>query len=325
MPIGDELGEGKVEWLKLPQDLQGRFFELAEEESRKIAESVRELADELRRASELLRFEPLPEGEEGFTVAAVDGSRSPRLSERLGVRYGVFSAGVVYLGKGGRREEFRAGTFKRRQVFSADRSKHFFDLLTVSVERDLALRALKEADLVLVDGSFYGFMYSALKAKEEGSLGEEEARLVREIADATSELVRSGRAVGIVKRSHTRVIGGYVALRDPGTRLKSVLDKMILSYSMPPRTYVDYRALIGDEHPQVYTNVARLIMWGKGGSDVMDVARRNAFRAFRELGIDSSHFSRLRRMQVRAHPGAPVCEVEFPADADLGRILGIMG
>jgi len=30
-------------------------------------------------------------------VAAVDGSRSPRMSERLGVRYGVFSVGAVVL------------------------------------------------------------------------------------------------------------------------------------------------------------------------------------------------------------------------------------
>jgi len=59
--------------------------------------------EELERHLEGLRqmvekhFRPLPEGSPLVRVAAVDCSRSPRLSERLGVRYGVFAVGITYL------------------------------------------------------------------------------------------------------------------------------------------------------------------------------------------------------------------------------------
>jgi TRAP-type C4-dicarboxylate transport system substrate-binding protein len=34
---------GEIEWLKLPPDLQHRFFELAEEESKRLSRTIEEL------------------------------------------------------------------------------------------------------------------------------------------------------------------------------------------------------------------------------------------------------------------------------------------
>ena len=109
---------GEIEWLKLPPDLQHRFFELAEEESKRLSRTIEELERHLEGLQQMLEehFEPLPEGGPLVRVAAVDSSRSPRLSERLGVRYGVFAAGITYLRGGEREEAFRAGVFKRRQA-----------------------------------------------------------------------------------------------------------------------------------------------------------------------------------------------------------------
>jgi hypothetical protein len=102
--------------------------------------------------------------------------------------------------------------FKRRQALSPDKSRLFFDLLTAYVERKLALEALQRAELVIVDGSFFGFLYQAMQMQRGGLYGEADQKLVHEVYSDTVELLKSGKAVGVIKRSHTRAIGGYLAL-----------------------------------------------------------------------------------------------------------------
>jgi hypothetical protein len=69
---------GEIEWLKLPPDLQHRFFELAEEESKRLSRTIEELERHLEGLQQMLEehFEPLPEGGPLVRVAAVDSSRS---------------------------------------------------------------------------------------------------------------------------------------------------------------------------------------------------------------------------------------------------------
>jgi hypothetical protein len=317
----------ELEWIRLPQDIQHRFFELAENESRHIARTLRELRESLGELKRLIEpyLEPLPAHDEVIRVAAVDGSRSPRLSERLGVRYGAFTAGITFLRGQERRDVYYAGVFKRKQALSAERSRYFFDLLMVSAERKLALEALEEADLVIVDGAFYSFVYPVMRMKKEGLYREEEERIVRETFDRTQRLLRSGKAIAVIKRSHSRAIGGYLALNRRDIPLATLIDKLALSFIMPARSVFDYHRLIGDTPVPIYTHVARYAAQDKWPEDPLAKAEETAYEPFEVLGLERPEPKALRRLQVRAYAHLPPCEIEYPSSLDKHLLLRWLG
>jgi len=314
----DELAE-YVEWLKLPHDLQSRFFQKAEEESTRIAESLGIMLKDLEEIRPLIepRVRRLATHDRQFTVGAVDGSRSPSLSERIGARYGVFTAGGVVI-KGNTRlaERYEAGIFKRRQVYSKDRSKYFFSLLTIYAERRLALDLLNEVDLLLLDGSFYGFVYTALPMLREGKVGDEERRLISDIKQMTDRLVESRRVLSVIKRSHASVIGGWIALEEnkPDNPYVGILDKLMLTYLMPGGSVLFYDDLIGEKHPAMfYIRLAALARMGwPAERDPVKRAYEVTYDPFTKFNLDYSLFNTLTRMQVKAYAATPVCEIEYP-------------
>jgi len=266
-------------------------------------------------------------------VAAVDGSRSPRLSERLGVRYGVFSVGaVVLMGSKRVKEEYQAGQFKRKQAFSQDVSRYFFSLLSTYAERRMAADLLDEVEdgFLIIDGSFYGFVYSALGMRKQGLFGDQERELFNRTCDLTDELMKSGRTVGVIKRSHTRAIGGSLALknRDLVGKAESpvtIIDKLILSALMPKGTIFRYERLAGDDPVYVYTQLAYMAQRGIWDEDPLKTARDRAYEPYRMMNIGEDAVRKLRRMQVKSHANAPVCEIEYPVTVpvdDLKKLLG---
>jgi len=321
--------EELVEWVKLPQDLQHRFFELAEEEAGRVAKTIQELDSQLKDLKERLQpyMRKLPSSNEVLTVAAVDSSRSPRLSERLGIRYGVFATGLLYLkGIEKRDEVFRAGVFKRKQALSQDKSRHSFDLYTMYAERRLASEALDRCDVLILDGSFYGFVYPAQRMKRIGFYGPQEDQIVKETYEFTEKLRRSGKAIGVIKRSHTRAIGGYLALKDRSNPFITVIDKLILSTFMPERTIFAYQDLIGDRPVQVYTQLALLAsMSMKWDGEPLQEAERRAYAPFETLGLPEDGVKEMRRLQVRAFRDVPPCEIEYPSSISLDRLVGWLG
>ncbi|WP_309493325.1 DNA double-strand break repair nuclease NurA [Candidatus Hecatella orcuttiae] len=317
-----------LEWVKLPQDLQHHFFKLAEEEAEKLSESVRRLSRQLGELKARLQpyIHSLPGNDMALTVAAVDSSRSPRLSERLGVRYGVFATGAVYLkGVESREETFRAGVFKRKQALSQDKSKYLFDLLTTYTERKLALEALDRCDLLILDGSFYGFIYGASLMKKTELYGDQEEEIVKKIFEMTEELRRSGKTVGVIKRSHTRSIGGYLAFKHGDSAFTSIIDKLILSMLMPENSYFRYQELIGEEPVQIYSGYARLVSIGWSEGDLMEEAEKRAYRPLENLKLDKEGLKKMRRMQVRFHRDTAPCEIEFPASIGKKKLLEWFG
>ncbi|MGB9730037.1 MAG: hypothetical protein ACPL1B_09255, partial [Thermoprotei archaeon] len=88
-----------IEWIKLPQDLQHKFFELASKEAEELTSKISSLKIQLESLRSLIEpyMHKLNTNNKVFTIAAVDSSRSPRLSERLGIRYGVIAGGLVFL------------------------------------------------------------------------------------------------------------------------------------------------------------------------------------------------------------------------------------
>jgi hypothetical protein len=248
------------------------------------------------------------------------------LSERLGVRYGVFASGIIYLkGVEKRREVFRAGVFKRKQALSQDKSRYFFDLITTYVERKLALEALDQCDILLLDGSFYGFIYPAQRMKRTGLYGPQEDQIVRETFEVTEELRRSGKAVGVIKRSHTRAIGGYLALKDRNNIFITVIDKLILSTFMPQRSVFAYQELIGDRPIQVYTQLALLASSTKWEVEPILEAEKRAYAPFETLGLQKEGLKEMRRLQVRVYRDMPPCEIEYPSSIGLEKIMEWLG
>ena len=320
-----ENAEELPEWVKLPLDLQHEFFKLAEEEAKRLIEVIRKIDENLRSLkSELAQhIRELPKQTRKSIIAAVDSSRSPRFSERLGVRYGVFATGTVYLkGTEKRKEKIEPGIFKRKQALSRDESRYFFSLLTTYCERKMALEALKECDILFIDGSFYGFMYPALDMKKLGLLElEDKKKIFKRTFEFTEELRKSGKVLGVIKRSHTRALGGYRVLEHGDDTLVNVIDKHILSLIMPERSYFEYKSLLGDSPPIIYTGIARLASKEKKVENLMERAKDRAYKPFEELEVPKDGFISMRRAQVRFYGDLPPCELEYPSTINLENIL----
>jgi len=318
--------EEYIEWLKLPHDLQAKFFQEAESESDRIVKRLKDVADGLLEIKPLLQphFRKLGKREQAYTVSAVDSSRSPQLSERLGARYGVFASGSLMIrGLERLHEEYAVGVFKRKQAYSSERSRYFFDILATYVERKLALESLNHSDLVLVDGSFYGFLYSAVRMIKEGLLGDEEKKVVNDTFQATNELIESKKAIGVIKRSHSRAIGGWLAVNGkPDNPYTTTLDRFILSYAMPGGSVFYYDDLLGEEYPVLfYTRVSAVArMRGLEGTDLVDRALDITYDPFKRLELDSTLFNTLARLQARPFRGVSTCEIEYPRGLGVERV-----
>ncbi len=320
--------EEYVDWLKFPPDIQHQFFQCAEEEAIKLAKAIEEFVSKVKEVKNTIipHIHSLTLHDETYDVAAVDSSRSANLSERLGVRYGVFATGLILLkGIEKRGELYRVGTFKRKQAFSQDKSKYFFSLLTTYLERKLALEALDKCDLLILDGSFYSFLIPVERMRKSGLHGPEEDKIVDETFNLTEELRKSGKAVGVIKRSHTRAIGGYLAQKDKRTPFTTIIDKHLLSTMMPENTYFSYQELLGDKPVQFYTMLASLITPETDIEKVKVEVLDKTYRPFEILGYDKKILDEMRRVQVRAYDHIPPAEIEYPSSISLEKLLKFLG
>ncbi len=254
---------------KLPTKLQETFFELAATAASKISQVLREEEAKLRDLRDMLRFKKAPiKGSGKLRVGVVDGSISPRLSERLGLRIGVYAASyMVFDGdeiiSDGDDESMEAGYLMSPQTGSSLHTKKILSLLCTLLERDLALRCMKryDVDLMLIDGSFYGFRTRCSEVKEKkfkdvgiqgvefrGKRIEKGIDLIREIYDKTLSLKRSGKVIGVIKRVRTAAIDGWILSRN--WSLEKILnrnDRAILRALMKVGEYFDYKELLGSE------------------------------------------------------------------------------
>ncbi len=315
------MSEDQIEWLRLPPDLQYKLMEVAEEEAQRVKENHKKLLATLEELKKLAlpHVKPLP-GEQGEPlVAAVDGSRSPMLSRRLGASYGAFTAsGLAIRGKSEVWEDHLAGQFKRNGALSQDRSMYSFELTSLLAERKMALEALDHADHVIVDGSFYGYAYTANKRIQMGELSENDVKILEEINELTEKIIKSGRAFAVIKRTRSRVLEGYAYLNGLEEDLTGITDKLSLSFAMPGRSYIPYSELTGGRHPMELTILAQRkeMEEREGGREVSfspdwkDIEER-VYGPPRYIGVPAEALSSLERIQVKAYDDAPACEVEF--------------
>ncbi|MCS7126272.1 MAG: DNA double-strand break repair nuclease NurA [Aigarchaeota archaeon] len=259
---------------RLPPRLQVDFFEYAEEAARRTIREVISERDRLSKIKDLLKFRDIPEIlDRDLRVGAVDGSSSPTFSDRLGYRIGVYTA--CYMVFDGPNiisdkddENMEGGYLMVNQVGNILQTRKILSLLMTIKEREMALKCLKkyDVDLLLVDGSFYGFRTrcSEIKNVNLEKMGIEGYKtgldLINRALVLTRELIRVGKAVGVIKRLRTSAIDGW--LLSNRWNIDDILhrnDRSILRTLLPPGRYFDYRDLLGEEWS--YLHYSNLITW----------------------------------------------------------------
>jgi hypothetical protein len=225
-------------WLKLPVKLQHQFFEHASSEADKTKKLLLEQKAKLEQIRKLLTFKPIPKDDswKQWRIAVVDGSDSPIMSERIGGRFGTYSAGYhIFQEMELVDEEYFSGYVVDSQTGSSDASQKALELLTTELEREAALQCLdKNADLVIIDGPFFGFRARCrIIAEREVPASRKGVDLVKHLVEMSQKLLESEKVVGIVKRVETAAIDGW-SIRNSGTRNLALSrnDKDLLSSFM---------------------------------------------------------------------------------------------
>jgi len=263
--MSEEFEESAIS--RLPPRLQEEFFELAGRAARRVAEELRREKERVLELRKHLRFRSIPEGlAKDLRVGVVDGSSSPRLSERLGYRIGVYTGCYMVFDGGeiisdGDEESMAAGYIMTPQTGSSLYTRKLLSLMRTFLERDLALKCMEkyDVDLMIIDGSFYGFRArcSEIKEKEFLGLGSRIVgwELVREVYEKSKRLLDSGKAIGVIKRIRTAAIDGWLLSRN--WRMEETLnknDRSLLRSLMRCGEYFDYRDLLGDRWSYLHYN-----------------------------------------------------------------------
>lgn len=327
------------DWMKLPVVLQHRFFEEAEKEAKRCKERMLKLVERLLWLREHLRFEPIPKSEEWrkWRVAVVDGSNSPLTSERLGSRYGAYCAGfMIFEGDEPVDEGYRSGSFSQDQLGSQDTAQKLLSLLRIRLERELAIKCIEDedVDLVIIDGSFFGFKRDAyhinneLVDYEKYTYGKD---LTKEVVDLTLKLLRFN-TVGVIKRSRLAVIDGWL-IRKYGS-LKYTLklnDKYILSSLMKPAEWFSYGWLVEDVkeihyyetfRDRVIARKASLMSEDIKVDDEFERAKKRSDDFIRKsLGAEPEKVLCTARYFARCSPAASPFEIEAHKDVNVEPVL----
>ncbi len=351
---------------KLPAKLQESFFELAEYASKRVSETLKAEEAKLSRLRSLLSFRKIPQtSNEPIRVGVVDGSISPKLSERLGFRIGVYAASYMVLDgdeiiSDDDDESMEAGYIMSPQTGSPLHTKKILALLSTLLERRMALKCMKkyDVDLMLIDGSFYGFRArcSEIKEKKFGELGIEGteiesinsgSNLIREIYEMSRALKNSGKSVAVIKRIRTSAIDGWLLTRNWSfSEVLNRNDKAILRALMRVGEYFDYSDLLGEDG--TFLHYSALKGWFNEVEDIVkkapdsdklgkaleyvdkklrlqivtDLAMRNASEEEKEEIF--REVIETKRIYARLSPHAPPACVEFGEKVDLNLVLSYL-
>jgi hypothetical protein len=324
------------EWTKIPKKMQQQFFEFAQKEARETKTRLLKDRAKLVEIGKLFRFRDVPLNEEwkNWRVCVVDGTDSPVMSERVGGRFGAY--GVTYHIFEGMKlveEDYYSGQVVDLQVGDSEASEKMLSLLTTALERDIALSCLeKNIDLLLIDGSFFGFrprcriIHNRRVPSEEYEGG---AQLVKHVRNVTTRLLESGKVIGIIKRVQTSALDGWSIFTNGDER--SVMnrnDREILSSLMKERQYFSYESLF--KSPVIFNYFTRLALAyhryardkSRGIESIFKACRNEVDRNVRrDLFCRPEQIFRTSRHYVRcSYPASTLC-FETPIKCDLENLL----
>ncbi len=318
--------------LLLPRPIVEALFESADKEAGRIMQRLRKLEKSIEGIKELFRFTKIS-GEKYGRVVAADGAMSSGPSSRLGSGFAIYTAGhMAFDGKELVGERYYAGSLswiEDRKSFKA-----LLKLLMAYAERKAALEAYETygPDYILLDGPFFYFRGGCryLRAVKIGVDGIETGLdLIRRVRDMTLELMRTGKAVCVIRRSLIRAIDGWLLYNYGEESCLRARDKHILTLLMPPNSIWAYKDLLGEEGALLYATFYRFYRrWRQEGrsprmlmdmkEDLMEQSRRDWSRKFLlDLDIEISKVPKTERYYVRYSSEAPPFEVEVVEGTDV--------
>jgi len=322
----EEPVQSSPDWLKLPVRLQHQFFEHAAAEAQRTKTLLLEQKRKLEQVRKLLSFKPIQEDDswKDWRIAVVDGSESPVMSERIGGRFGTYSAGYhIFQGVDLVEEEYFSGYMTDNQVGNSEASQKVLGLLTTELEREATLKCLeKDVDLIMIDGPFFGFRPRCrIVAQKDIAVPKSRkgSDLVKRLVEMSGTLLDSGKVVGIVKRIETAAIDGWM-IRRTGNRDLALArnDKDILSSFMKQGESFSYEEHFGSHDDFNY--LSRLA-WafgrfytrehGRSIESIYEACKGDVERNIkRDLNRDPSEILRTTRYFARCSYPAPPFAVE---------------
>lgn len=319
--------ESETEWGKLPPDLQFQFFGQATKEKEMIKKRLIEIRKKLKFLRPQVKINPIPEddGWRNWRVGVVDGSSPPFMSDRIGGRFGVYSHGYqIFKGKDMVDERVYGGRVSRNQIEDPDLGNAFLSLARWKGERKTAVSLLDRVDLLLLDGSFFGYGVSGRVARQT----EEGKRLMNEVTELSRTLLESGKTLEVIKRARSNVIDGWLTYQyGSENSCLSMNDKYILSLLMPPRSFFTYNSLVGETAHWYFGRFRpsfrqRTTLRYKDMDSIMKWTRKDFHNMWKRLGIDSSLLMGIERLFVHCC-GMPPFQLGVPAigKEKLGKIL----
>jgi hypothetical protein len=323
------------DWVKIPSAMQYQFFELAEKEAKRTKTRLIEDRKKLHDLRKHLQFQKIPEDDswKDWRIGVVDGSDSPVMSERIGGRFGTYGATYhIFQGLELVEEEYFSGSMVDFQTGGSDISQKLLSVYTAGLERDVALLCLKQdVDLLMIDGSFFGFrprcrlIHHHPISSEEFNDGVE---LVKHVRDASTELLKCGKAVGIIKRIQTASFDGWSIYREGNSN--STLqrnDKDILTSLLKADEWFSYETTYGD--PILYSIFSRLAaaynLYARTGrtiETILKFCKNDVYKNIeRDLLCEPEEILRTSRYFVRCrYPAPPFC-FETPLHYKLDPLL----
>jgi hypothetical protein len=318
----DNESERPTDWTKIPRRMQHQFFELAAKEASRTKSRLLEDKTKLAEIGKLLKFADIVPNDEwkDWRICVVDGFDSPVMSERVGGRFGAYGVTYhIYEGLELIEEDYYSGQFVDVQIGNSEASQKMLSLLTASLERDIALECLeKNVDLLLIDGSFFGFRPNCRIVHNRPIYNEEfknGAELVDHIVQTTLKLLKSGKAIGIIKRVQNAALNGWLTYTGNRRLLLNRNDKDILSSLMKEKQYFSYETSFGD--PLIFNYFTRLAaaydryavdpsrsmesIFKACKDDVDRNVKRDLLMSSKQIFKTSRHFVRC------AYPAPPFC------------------
>jgi len=281
------------DFLKIPRPLQEKFYNAAEEEAESLAKTITELSSYREEMYGLVRsgIRSVEHNDawSGLKIGVVDGSDIPAVNDRIGLRYGLYSVAYkLFRGRDPEDVEWFYGDLLRGSIaMMKETFLKILDLLTTYYERYVACSLLDEADLIMIDGSFFGYRAGCSMVKQEelnwrDSLTKNSFGtvydLISRINELTVKLLESGKVFGVVKRVSTMAIDGYICYKQGPMKGFALSDRSILNFFMKQGQVLDYDLLGLGSRFDAFSWYRKVLMEGAWRSKEPDQVLREAER-----------------------------------------------
>ncbi|MEM2897209.1 MAG: DNA double-strand break repair nuclease NurA [Candidatus Bathyarchaeia archaeon] len=320
----DEAKENPL--IMLPRSLVEALFTSANREVERAKRRIIRLEEKIKDIQGLIAPIKIRGSRHGRILVA-DGSRPKGASERIGSDFSIYAAGfMVFDGKETIAEDYEGGSISGIEDLSC--LSILNRVLMAYAERKLALEAFLKhnPDVVLLDGPFFFFRGKCKLIHditfEEGYF-KKALDIVNETKDITLELMKTGRAMCIIKRSIIRAIDGWLLLNKGEASCVGIRDKYILSKLMPPNTFWSYDALL-DYDPVIYSIAYRLAQIQKQKAlkrdpkELIEKAIKYRDREYEEnLKIEFKELPKTKRYYVRYSNSVSPFEIEVVKGSDV--------